>query len=237
MVDLGDLREGVWPDQLVPLVAWAQRLPGIRIAGVGANLACFGGVVPTEAIMQRLADLADEIEHRFGIRLKWVSGINSIGLELIASGRMPGRVNHARIGEAILLGRETIHRRPWPGTCQDAFTLYAEVLELKRKPWLPVGKRSEDAFGQQPIFEEHGEIMRALLNIGREDVDVDGIKPIDPGLLMLGASSGYLALDVTAAEGVIRVGDELAFSMNYSALLASMTSDYVKKRPLYGVIS
>ena len=102
---------------------------------------------------------------------------------------------------------------------------------------MPVGKRSEDAFGQQPIFEERGEIMRALLNIGREDVDVDGIRPIDSRLPILGASSGYLALDVTAAEDDIRVGDELAFSLNYSALLASMTSDYVKKRPLNGVIS
>ena len=234
MIDLGDLREGVWPDELVPLVTQALMLPGIRVAGLGANLACFGGVVPTETIMNRLVDLADEIEHRFDIRLKWISGINSSGLELIASGRMPGRVNHARIGEAILLGRETIHRRPWPGTYQDAFTLHAEVLELKRKPSMPVGRRSEDAFGQQPIFEERGEIMRALLNIGREDVDVDGIKPIDSRLLILGASSGYLALDVTAAEGGIRVGDELAFSLNYSALLASMTSDYVKKRSLNG---
>jgi len=39
--------------------------------------------------------------------------------------------------------------------------------------------------------------------------------------------------DVTAAAGAIRVGDELAFSLNYSALLAVMTSPYVAKSPLH----
>ncbi len=34
------------------------------------------------------------------------------------------------------------------------------------------------------------------------------------------------------AEGGICVGDELAFSLNYGALVAAMTSEYVKKRPL-----
>lgn len=233
MVDLGDLREGIWPAELMPLVNQVVGYPGIRMVGLGANLACFGGLVPTAELMQHLVELADEVERQVDIKLKWISGINSSGLELIASGRMPRRINHARIGEAILLGRETIHRRPWPGTYQDAFCLHAEVLELKRKPSVPVGERSEDAFGHRPHFEERGEILRALLNIGREDVDVAGIEPIDSRLRILGASSGYLALDVTAAEGGVRVGDELAFSLNYSALLRAMTSGYVKKWSLH----
>jgi len=153
-------------------------------------------------------------------------------LELVAAGAMPARVNHARIGEAILLGRETIHRMPWPDTHQDAFLLHAEVLELKNKPSLPVGIRNQDAFGALPAFEDRGNVLRALLNLGREDVDVAGIAPLDPRLRILGASSGYLILDVSAIQGSIRTGDELAFSMNYSALLAAMTSEYVKKRTL-----
>ena len=68
--------------------------------------------------------------------------------------------------------------------------------------------------------------------MGREDVDAEGITPLDSRLTILGASSGYLVVDVTRAAGSIRVGDELAFSLNYSALLAAMTSGYVKKRPL-----
>jgi len=231
MVDLGDLREGIWPDDLMPVVDEAIQLAGIRIVGIGANLACFSGVVPSESSMTRLVELADALEQRCHVTLQWVSGVNSSGLDLIASGHMPRRINHARLGEAILLGRETVHRRPWPDTFQDAFVLHAEVLELKNKPSLPIGERSEDAFGHHPAFEDRGLIKRALLNVGREDVDVAGITPIDSRLRVIGASSGYLAVDATAAGDDIRVGSEVAFALNYSALVAAMTSAYVKKYP------
>ena len=147
---------------------------------------------------------------------------------------MPRQVNHARIGEAILLGRETMFRRPWPGTSQDAFVLHAEVLERKRKPSVPIGERSEDAFGRRPTFKDQGDRVRALLNVGREDVQIDGLAPLTPGVEILGASSGYLVVDVTDASDEIKVGAELAFSLNYGALLAAMTSEYVKKRPIKG---
>lgn len=234
MVDLGDLREGVWPNDLIPMVREVDRAPRLRLKGLGTNLACFGGVVPTESNMNRLVELVDEIERTVGSKLDWVSGANSSGLELIAAGRMPRQVNHARIGEAILLGRETMFRRPWPGTSQDAFVLHAEVLERKRKPSVPIGERSEDAFGRRPTFKDQGDRVRALLNVGREDVQIDGLAPLSPGVEILGASSGYLVVDVTDASDEIKVGAELAFSLNYGALLAAMTSEYVKKRPIKG---
>jgi predicted amino acid racemase len=232
LVDLGDLREGLWPDDLVPFVGKALALPGIRIKGIGTNLACFGGVVPSVANMSQLVTLAVEIERRFDLSLDWISGLNSSGLDLIASGHVPRRVNHARIGEAIVLGRETTHRRPWPGTFQDAFVLHAEVLELKDKPSIPVGQRSEDAFGETPAFTDRGKMVRALLDVGREDVDISGITPTDARLVVLGGSSNYLVVDATAAAQGLRVGDEITFSLNYRALLAAMTSAHVAKCPL-----
>ncbi len=232
MVDLGDLREGIWPDDLLAFAREAAKLAGVRIIGLGTNLACFGGVAPSEQNMRRLVAHARLIEQALGVRLRLISGVNSSGLELIASGRMPTEVNHARIGEAILLGRETLHRRAWPGTAQDAFLLHAEVLELKQKPSLPAGERAEDAFGHVPAFEEHGVLLRAIVNVGREDVDVAGLSPLDSRLRILGASSDYLVLDASAASGALRVGDEVVFAPNYAALLAAMTSQYVEKRCL-----
>ena len=229
MVDLGDLREGVWPDDLNRLVKTASGLPGIRIEGLGTNLACFGGVVPSENNMGRLVELAAGVERILGRGLERISGINSSGLEMIAACKMPARVNHARIGEAILLGRETTRRKPWPGTCQDAFLIYAEVLEVNRKPSRPMGERGEDAFGGLAQFEERGDELRALLNLGRQDVDITAITPCEPGAVILGASSDYLVVDISTVGKTIRVGDELAFSPNYSALLTAMTSNYVEK--------
>ena len=229
MLELGDLREGLLADDVVPFVRRALELPGIRVAGLGANLSCFAGVVPSTENMTRLVSLSEEVERTFGLELELISGINSSGLELIAAGGMPRRVNHARIGEAILLGRETLRRRPWPGTRQDAFVLYAEILERKSKPSLPIGETTEDAFGRKPGFTDLGERVRALLNVGREDIDVGNLMPLDPGVAILGASSGYLIADVTDAVASTGVGDELAFKIGYGALLAAMTSDYVKK--------
>ena len=229
MVDLGDLREGVWPDDLVPFARQAAGLPGIRIVGIGSNLTCYGGVVPTADNMNELARLAGEVEHALGRPLALVSGGNSSALPLIAAGGMPRRIDHVRIGEAILLGRETVDRTAWPGTFQDAFLLRAEVVELKEKPSLPIGERSEDAFGRAPEFVDRGDVDRAILNIGREDVDVEGLTPLDSRVRVLGASSDYVILDVSAVRPRIRVGDALVFSLNYAALLAAMTSRYVEK--------
>lgn len=234
MVDLGDLREGVWPEDLPAVVRETLALPGIRLVGLGASLSCFSGVVPSEENMNQLVRYARRIEREFGIRLEWISGGSSSALELITAGRMPKAINHVRIGEGILLGRETIRRRPWPGTFQDAFLLQAEVLELMRKPSLPIGERSEDAFGELPEFVDRGEIDRAILNIGRQDVSVEGMTPVDQDVTIIGASSGYVIADVTRTKGRLRVGDELAFGLNYAALLAAMTSPYVEKETIEG---
>jgi arginase len=258
MVDVGDLREGIWPDDLIPTVREVVKLPGVRIIGIGTNLSCYGGVIPTRHNMNILIEYAREIEKTFTIDLMYISGGNSSALTLISEGGMPGRVNHMRIGEAILLGRETIKRMPWPGTSQDAFLLEAEVIELKEKPAVPIGERSQDAFGRTPTFAgeecsrltrlfkrffppkgkqgEHPrrDMIRAILNIGREDVDVEGIAPVDTRLSILGASSDHLLVDVTKAEKAVELGTALRFSLNYSALLLAMTSAYVEKVPILG---
>lgn len=231
MVDLGDRREGLLPGDVIPLAERVCSLPGLHLKGLGGNLACLGGVVPSTDNMTRLVELARGVERSCGIELQWISGVNSSGLELMAAGGMPEGVNHARIGEAILLGRETVHRRPWPGTAQDAFLLHAEILELKTKPSLPSGDQAENAFGETPVFEDRGEQERGLANIGREDVSVDGLTPLDEDIRIVGATSGYLVLDATAAAGRVKVGDELGFRVNYAALVSAMTSEYVGKCP------
>ena len=230
MVDLGDLREGVWPDDLAPFVRDVLRMPGVRLHGLGTSLSCYGGVVPGPGNMRELVEHARMLESTFGITLDWLSAGATSALALLERGEMPARVNHLRIGEGILLGVETVHREPIPGTRQDAFELRAEIIELKHKPSLPRGERGQDAFGHVPEFENHGEIDRAIVNVGREDVDVGSIRPLDARLRVLGASSDQMVVDVSAACGELRVGDTLSFALGYPALLACMTSRYVHKR-------
>ena len=232
MVDVGDLREGVWPDQAVDLVRQAARLPHLQVAGLGCNLACYGGVIPSVQNMQALIEVRDRCREASGLDLNLLSGGNSANLPLLLSGQMPPEINHFRIGEAIILGRNVIDRSPWPGTRQDTFRLVAEVVEVETKPSIPIGDLGQDAFGGTPTFVDRGLRRRAICNIGRQDVVVDGIEPEDPGIIVLGGSSDHLILDVEDAAEPVKVGSELAFFPGYGALLALSTSPYVQKTVL-----
>ena len=229
MVDVGDLREGVWPDDLVDLVKEAALLPGLDLVGLGANLACYGGVMPSVENMQTLIDVRDEARRVTGLELGLLSGGNSSGLPLLASGKMPKEINHFRVGEAIVLGRNVLDRSPWQGTRQDTLQLVAEIIELLEKPSVPIGDTGQDAFGNEPEFEDRGIRQRAILNLGRQDVVIEGLEPVDPGIIVLGGSSDHAILDVSDAHTQLKLGDEVAFYPGYGATLAAATSEYVKK--------
>ena len=179
--------------------------------------------------MQLLVDLRDACREATGLPLDLISGGNSANLPLLASGGMPKEINHLRIGEAITLGRNVLDRTPWPGTRQDTIRIIAEVVEVERKPSIPVGRRGQDAFGSKVTFVDRGIRMRALCNIGRQDVLVDGLTPEDEGILVLGGSSDHLVLDVEEAAGDVRLGDEIGFLPSYGSLLAATTSPYIQK--------
>lgn len=229
MVDVGDLREGVWPSRAVDLVKAAAKLPGIELAGLGCNLACYGGVCPSVTNMNLLIEVREDCRKATGLPLDLLSGGNSSGLPLLASGNMPKEINHFRIGEAIVLGRNVLDRSPWPGTRQDTLKVVAEVIELEEKPSIPIGETGQDAFGNEPEFVDRGIRKRALLNLGRQDVVIEGLEPVDPGIIVLGGSSDHLVLDVSDAQSDLRVGAEVAFYPGYGATLAAATSDYVEK--------
>lgn len=229
MVDLGDLREGVWPTEVESVLREAVRLPALEVVGLGTNLACYGGVIPTTEKMQQLIDLRDACRKATGLELPILCGGNSANLPLLAAGGMPPEINLLRIGETMLLGCSVIDRSPWPGTRQDAFCVVGEVVELERKPSVPIGERGQDAFGGVPQFVDRGIRRRAICNLGRQDVVVDNLEPEDSGIIVLGGSSDHLILDVEDAHQDIAIGAEIALYPGYGALLAASTSAYVHK--------
>ncbi|MBU1107505.1 MAG: alanine/ornithine racemase family PLP-dependent enzyme [Candidatus Riflebacteria bacterium] len=234
MIDVGDLREGIWPDKAVNLVKQVSTLKGLEVIGMGCNLACYGGVVPSEQNMKLLVDTVKACRVASGLALPVICGGNSSGLPIMAEGRLPSEVNLYRIGEAIVLGRNVIDRSPWQGTRQDTVIAVAEVIEAELKPSMPIGERGQDAFGETQDFVDRGLRRRVICNIGRQDVVVDGIVPVEDGIIVLGGSSDHLILDVHDARREIKVGDEVAFYPGYGALLALSTSEYVQKVVIEG---
>jgi predicted amino acid racemase len=229
MVDLGDLREGVWKSDAIDTVKEILKFEGIKLIGIGVNLTCYGGVIPSNGNLGELSELATTIEKEFDMTLEIISGGNSSSLYLLEKEEMPEKINHLRLGEAIVLGRETAYGEDIKDTYQDAFTFVAEIIELKEKPSVPIGEIGMDAFGNTPTFENKGIRKRAILAVGRQDVAVDNLNPIDKNMEILGASSDHLIVDVTDAKEDLKVGDEIKFQVEYGALLQLTTSEYIYK--------
>lgn len=226
MIELGDRREGIMPDDLIQTVRETLDLPNIVLKGLGTNLACRCGVSPDARNMGELSALADLIEATFELKLEIVSGGNSANLEWGLSGAETGRVNNLRLGEAILLGCETLHRQPIDGLFTDAFTLVAEVIESKVKPSQPSGTIAQTAFGEASPVINRGLVTQSILAIGRQDTDPHGLLP-PAGIEIMGASSDHLILVSGSCD--LAVGSEVAFQLNYSALVLAMTSPFVTR--------
>jgi predicted amino acid racemase len=230
MVEMGDLREGVPVTLLGPLIDKVLKLNNIELYGLGMNLACFGGIVPTQAKLQEFSDVVDKIENEFNLKFQMVSGGNSANIPLLLEPKQSTRIDHLRIGEGILLGLETVNRTPIPGTFQDAFVVEAELIELFEKPSVPSGEISQNAFGETPRFDDKGLILRGILALGRQDVIVDGLTPLDQNISILGSSSDHILVRVKS-DGY-KVGDKVRFKMDYGGLLHLFTSSYVEKKYL-----
>ncbi len=225
MLELGDLREGILPGDTDSIIEQIITLKGVELYGIGANLACFGGVKPSEENMIELSQKADHIQEKYNIKLHMISGGNSANYEWLMHTDNIGNINNLRIGEAILFGRETLHRNKIPKLYTDAFTLICEVIESKLKPSLPYGEICQNAFGDTPEFVDIGNINRVIIGIGEQNVDTKAVTP-RINAKVIGASSDHLILH---SENYIEVGCEIEFDINYSALLRLSTSPYVKK--------
>ena len=229
MVELGDLREGIGVDDVAAAVRLVLRSASLRLLGLGANLACQNGVVPDDRNMGVLHRLVDRVEADHGLVLDVVSGGNSASLDwALTTGRL-GRTNELRLGEAILLGTEPLQRSPIAGLHTGAFTLVGEVIEVAEKPAQPWGRRAQAAFGAPPSRTGRGSRRQAIVALGRQDVDVDGLTP-PAGVVVLGMSSDHLVLDI--GDHGVGVGDELRFGLGYGALVRAMTSPFVTRAEL-----
>ncbi len=227
MIELGDLREGIMPADLTNVARRTLAFPNIVLKGIGTNLACRCGVAPDAANMRELSNLADEIDVISGSVLPIVSGGNSSNLEWVLGSADTGRINHLRLGDSILLGRDPLNLKPIEGLHTDAFTLVAEVIESKIKPSQPWGKIAQTAFGPAIAPTDRGDIFQAILALGRMDTDPDGLTP-PSGIEILGSSSDHLV--VASGNKRMPVGAEVAFQLNYSALIRTMASPFVTQK-------
>lgn len=236
MIEMGDLREGVMGDDLINFYSRIFELPKIQVIGVGANLNCLNGVMPTHDKLIQLSLYKQLIEAKFNKKIPWVSGGSSVTIPLIFKSMIPKGVNHFRIGETLYRGVDLFEDKLIPGMKGDVFRLHTEIIELMEKPKVPTGELGTNVAGETPEFseEDYGKTsFRAILDIGLLDIKPDDLAPEDKSIEFSGASSDMIVMDLGDNEHNYKVGDIISFKLSYMGILAIMNSNYINKEVVH----
>ncbi len=231
MNELGDLREGITPSQLVEVFTAARGLANLDIVGVGSQMGCLSGALPTAEQVAQMNLLREYLQLQFAHKLPLLSGGSTVFLPLLRDGKLPPGVDHYRIGEALYLGTDLVDGGLMPGYRDDVITLEAEIAEIKEKSLVPLG----DTSAHTPFAKLEGQVgaaeqrrgYRALLALGQLDTEVGGLEPIEPGFQVAGASSDILVVNVGADHQGLDVGDHIRFRTSYSAFVRLMSARFV----------
>ena len=234
MLDVGDLREGVDNiPALVELAKLCESLPHLRLRGVGTNLACMNGVLPTWENLTFLVEGAEAVEAAIGRKLEILSGGSSINLLLMKDGisTMPSRINHLRIGGSIAnpMNIRTNRGVTFPGLREDTITLTAEIIEIHEQASAPKQCSTKNWAGETVIREDKGRRMRAILALGSQDIsNASTLIPLEEGIEIVGCSSDHTIVDVTDYPGTLQSGDTLTFQVRYANMLYAFSGDHVQ---------
>ncbi|MTI69209.1 MAG: alanine/ornithine racemase family PLP-dependent enzyme [Firmicutes bacterium] len=205
MVDLGDLREGIYfEDEIRETIKEILKLKNINLIGIGTNLTCFGGVIPTYSNLSRLVNIKKSIENKFNIRLDTISGGNSGTISLFNK-KIPKEINQLRLGASLSLGIG-LNDKPIRGLNNDTFKLILEIVKIKYKKEKVIG-----------------------ICIRIDGIKAKDLTPFDKSISVIDVNNDYLFIDFTKAKKRYSVGDKIKFLISYKATLVAMTSKYVYK--------
>lgn len=233
MIEMGELREGVMREDFVDFYERVFKLPNIKVVGIGTNLTCMYGVLPSNDKLIQLSLYTQLIEAKFNQKIPYISGGASVTIPLIERGLLPKAINHFRVGETLFLGTDVYNNQPFESMHNDVFKLYAEIIELHEKPMVPSGEFGYNLNGKKKEFDEShaGESsFRAIVDVGLLDIEANHLNPVDHSLNIVGASSDMIVLDLGNNEHSYKAGDLIQFTMDYMGLLRIMHSPYIDKK-------
>ena len=224
-VDLGDRREGVLPDEVAAVAADIDRTPGCGLAGLAVNFACLSGRLPTIALFREAEDLLAGVAGLCDEPLLSLGG--TCCLQHLDDYE-PRFRTEMRCGGGLLYGYDFVTMAPLAGLERHDPILTAVVLECYRKPPAATGAAGRDAFGHVPAVDlPDDDAWYALLNLGRRDCEPRGLRPLEEGARLAGATSDVTVLIV---DRPLAAGDTVDFAVDYDALVRAVTSPHVEKR-------
>ncbi len=234
MIELGDLREGILGEHLLEFYKKVFDLPNIKVVGIGANLNCLNGVMPSKDKLIQLSLYEQLIEAKFGRKIEYVTGGSSVMIPLLQKKQIPKGINHFRVGETLFFGIDLFLNKTIPKMKSDVFLLHTEIIEITEKPIVPYGDLEKNPSGEMiEIDPENFGIThkRGILDIGLLDISTtDFLEPIDKKITFIGASSDMLVVDLSNTRKKHAVGDVVSFKMKYMGALRIMNSRYIDKK-------
>lgn len=216
MIDLGDLRDGIYyadSKMIFELADHIHNSKSLRLAGISANYNCFSHLLPNSDNMNIMAELFYKLSPYYDVSSPIVSCGNSSAVTLLTKNdiAIPKEINQFRMGEAIVLGRDPSDNTFIPGYRYDTFILEAILIEVYDKPL-------------------DGKIMRrGVLSIGRQDLMIEHIIPIDERIRVLGACSDECVIDLSDAPEY-KAGDFVKFQLEYDALMTLFAGNFFQKK-------
>lgn len=233
MIELGDLREGIMGEELVDFYRSVFELPHIEVTGIGSNLNCLHGVMPSVDKFIQLSLYKELIKAYFKVEIPWITGGTSVVLPMLYKGQLPPSINHFRVGETLFFGANIEECTVFDGMYDDVLKLRAEIIELTEKPRVPIGELADNPSGEMLEIDPslYGQTApRAILDIGLLDISPDFLIPYDEKISVVGASSDMLVLDLGGVDKTYKVGDFVDFKLKYMGALGIMNSFYIDKK-------
>lgn len=234
MIELGDLREGILGEHLLDFYHKVFELPNINVTGIGANLNCLSGIMPSKDKLIQLSLYAQLIEARFGKKIDYVTGGSSVMIPLLLKKQIPKGINHFRIGETLFFGIDLFSNKTITKMKDDVFLLNAEIIEITEKPIVPYGEIEKNPSGEilEINPEDYGTThKRGILDIGLLDIaTTDFLEPVDKKITFIGASSDMLVVDLSESSKKYQIGGVVSFKMKYMGALRIMNSKYIDKK-------
>jgi predicted amino acid racemase len=229
MYDIGDLREGIYgQDNLFQAVKEIESLENVILHGIGTNMGCMNGILPSEDNLTELVHIKEKTEQCIGRKIEVLSAGNTDVFAYLLEHENIKGINELRIGEAIMMGTDAAE-----GNIdilkQNAAGLHAEVIEVYEKPSSPTGNIGLNPFGEKVESKDLGIRRRAILALGRQDVSYLHIIPKDENIMIIGQSSDHTVLDLTSCTRQYQLGDIVEFNLKYGGILAAYTSEFIEK--------
>jgi len=239
MIEMGDIREGINLQDIELYLREIKNLKNISFLGIGMNLYCISGILPTEEKFQKFIKIKSTLETNLQKHLSILSGGSSKSINFVINNTLPPGINNYRIGYALFFGKPSEVDPGIPGMEKNLFEIYAEIIEIKQKINTPDGDFGEKInYGGKSLeignyinnipFETNYS-TRAILDMGNSEAPYEYLTPIDDNIKIVGASSDMLVADIKNDILNYSLGRKIGFYMQYVAVRNAIQSHHVKK--------